>query len=164
MAKEMRGGWEWASTGGLINDFRNFIVYAWRKLIIIMWTRPCFVTWNGVSLYGSFCSDLKPRSSRHGNGRRHRLGPRFVVYSIYAWGVPTLIVLIGQILDNSADLPNNIVKPNFGKPRCWFEGEFSVSSAKVYQVANRFDRFKLQSRHTNSQMIQMNKPSAGNWA
>merc|ERR1740128_1413470 len=67
-------------------------------------------------------SDLKPRSSRN-YGRRHRLGLRFVVYSIYAWGVPTLIVLIGQILDNSPDLPDYIVKPNFGKPRCWFEDD-----------------------------------------
>merc|ERR1712136_696738 len=64
-------------------------------------------------------SDLKPRSSRH-NGRRRHLGSRFVMYSIYAWGVPTLIVAVGQILDYSPNLPDSIIKPSFGVTHCWF--------------------------------------------
>ena len=46
------------------------------------------------------------------------MGRRLCFYSIYAWGVPLLIVIIGQILDNIGDL--NIVTPEFGKSHCWF--------------------------------------------
>ena len=46
------------------------------------------------------------------------MGRRLCFYSIYAWGVPLLIVIIGQILDNIGDL--NIVTPDFGKRHCWF--------------------------------------------
>ena len=45
---------------------------------------------------------------------------RSLFYSIYAWGVPLIIVIIGQILDNNSDLPSNIVKPGFGIKQCWF--------------------------------------------
>jgi len=30
---------------------------------------------------------------------RHKFSWRFVIYSIYAWGIPLIIVLVGQILD-----------------------------------------------------------------
>ena len=75
-----------------------------------------------LPLNSSLNSDLKPRSSRQ-NGRRHHLGSRFVMYSIYAWGVPTLIVAVGQILDYSPNLPDSIIKPSFGVTHCWFIGE-----------------------------------------
>jgi len=75
-------------------------------------------------------SDLKPRSLRHHN-RRHHLGFRFLMYSLYAWGVPTLIVSVGQILDNVANVPENIIKPDFGVYSCWF-GDASAQMAYLY--------------------------------
>ena len=45
----------------------------------------------------------------------------FIFYSIYAWGVPFVMVLVGQILDHlKDDLPSNIIKPDFGVLKCWF--------------------------------------------
>ena len=49
------------------------------------------------------------------------MGTRLCFYFTYAWGVPLLIVITGQILDNVNDLPSHIIKPGFGKYRCWFE-------------------------------------------
>jgi len=75
--------------------------------------------------------EFKPRSSSHRPGRHH-LGFRFFVYSLYAWGVPIIIVLIGQILDHTSNLPESIIKPNFGNPRCWFEDKARSLMAYVY--------------------------------
>jgi len=95
--------------------------------VIAHFTWLASFTWLNVMSFDIWLtfSDLKPRSSRQ-NGRRHRLGSRFVFYSIYAWGVPTLIVVIGQILDNSPNVPNNILKPEFGVTRCWFKDDNST--------------------------------------
>ncbi|XP_057366331.1 LOW QUALITY PROTEIN: G-protein coupled receptor Mth2-like [Daphnia carinata] len=61
--------------------------------------------------------DLRPRNSRHG---RQHLGRRIIFYSIYAWGVPFIIVLVGQVLDHVKNLPQHIVTPGFGEVKCWF--------------------------------------------
>ncbi|XP_042874579.1 G-protein coupled receptor Mth2-like [Penaeus japonicus] len=45
----------------------------------------------------------------------------FVFYSIYAWGCPLLIGLIGLILD-LLKLPN-VIRPNFTMSSCWFYGD-----------------------------------------
>jgi hypothetical protein len=66
-------------------------------------------------------SELRPRNTRHS---RQQLGRRFIFYSLYAWGVPFIIVLVGQILDNIKNLPPNIVKPGFGQLKCWFLSKF----------------------------------------
>ena len=59
---------------------------------------------------------MRPRDNRH---NRNQLGRRFIFYSIYAWCVPFLIVIIGQILDNT-NSPDYIIKPGFGGLKCWF--------------------------------------------
>jgi hypothetical protein len=51
------------------------------------------------------------------------LGRRIIFYSIYAWGVPFIIVLVGQVLDHLKNLPQHIVTPGFGEVKCWFFGE-----------------------------------------
>ena len=56
--------------------------------------------------------------------KEEQMGRRLFFYSIYAWGVPLLIVIIGQIMDNAKNLPSNIVKPEFGMLSCWFGKEF----------------------------------------
>ena len=52
---------------------------------------------------------------------RHKFGWRFVIYSVYAWGIPLIIVLVGQILDwieTGAD--DETIRPKFGFLKCWF--------------------------------------------
>lgn len=60
--------------------------------------------------------------------RSHQLGRRFIYYSLYAWSVPTLIVLFGQIVDNVRGLANHISQPGFGTLKCWFHtpGSFYI--------------------------------------
>lgn len=60
---------------------------------------------------------MRPAISRT---KRRRLGLTFILYSLYGWGVPLVIVVVGQILDNMRNLPVVIVKPNFGLHKCWF--------------------------------------------
>lgn len=62
---------------------------------------------------------FRARSSRN----RHRLGRRFIWYSVYAWGLPLVIVAVGQILDN---VPTTILRPNFGVVKCWFADRMSM--------------------------------------
>lgn len=76
-------------------------------------------------------SNLQLRNSRP-NGGRHRLGCHFLIYSIYAWGVPTLIVAVGQILDYAPNLPDSIIKPNFGVTHCWFKGWWCAVLNQIY--------------------------------
>ena len=47
---------------------------------------------------------------------------RFIFYSLYAWGVPLIIVAIGQILNNAGGVPDGVLKPNFGELKCFFRG------------------------------------------
>lgn len=53
---------------------------------------------------------------------RRRWSQRLIAYSVYAWGVPVLIVTVGQILDHWPDLPDYIVTPNLGQTNAWFGG------------------------------------------
>ena len=69
-------------------------------------------------------SGFRARSSRN----RHRLGRRFIWYSVYAWGLPLVIVAVGQILDN---VPTTILRPNFGVVKCWFAGEQKQAGLKL---------------------------------
>lgn len=87
--------------------------------VIVHFTFLSTFTWLNVmsfDIWWTF-SDLRPRNSRHG---RQHLGRRIIFYSIYAWGVPFIIVLVGQILDHVKNLPQHIVTPGFGEVKCWF--------------------------------------------
>ena len=92
-----------------------------------------YVGWIVIVFISVDFSDLKPRSLRHHN-RRHHLGFRFLMYSLYAWGVPTLIVSVGQILDNVANVPENIIKPDFGVYSCWFGGIETVCNIIIRAI------------------------------
>ena len=61
--------------------------------------------------------DLRPRKARNG-----RLTKRFIFYSLYAWGVPLVIVATGQILEKKKTADSNFITPGFGTLKCWFSG------------------------------------------
>ncbi|XP_076279348.1 G-protein coupled receptor Mth2 [Lasioglossum baleicum] len=52
-------------------------------------------------------------------GGGHSQGKRFLLYSIYAWGLALFITLFCVVSDLLPFLPIS-VKPNFGEVRCWF--------------------------------------------
>lgn len=72
-------------------------------------------------LFFIYESTLRPYSSR--KDRQQILGRYFLFASIYAWGVPFVIVLVGQILDNTINQPSHVVVPQFGVLHCWFFGK-----------------------------------------
>jgi hypothetical protein len=48
------------------------------------------------------------------------LGKQFFYSSLYGWGIPFVIVGVGQILQHS-DVPDDIIKPGLAsKLYCWF--------------------------------------------
>lgn len=49
-----------------------------------------------------------------------RTSSRFVYYSLYGWGVPSVIVIVGQIMDNIKNLSTDVIKPHLGVWTCWF--------------------------------------------
>ena len=63
--------------------------------------------------------DMRQRSIQS----RRSVSTRFVWYSLYAWSVPLIIVVVGQILDNVAGLPESVLRPQFGLYKCWFSGK-----------------------------------------
>jgi hypothetical protein len=58
------------------------------------------------------------QSQRSESGRSK--SRRLVFYSIYGWGVPFTINIVGQVLETIQVLPENIVTPNFEQSQCWF--------------------------------------------
>lgn len=49
---------------------------------------------------------------------------RFLWYSLYGWGMPTVLTSITASLSKSDVLPENI-RPMFGHGRCWFTCRFT---------------------------------------
>ena len=58
------------------------------------------------------------------NSTKNQLIRRFLFYSAYGWGVPSVIVLVGQILQNVGNFSDYVVTPGFGIETCWFYGKF----------------------------------------
>lgn len=48
---------------------------------------------------------------------------KFIWYSIYAWGIPTVLLVICIGLEYSANIPDWVIKPGFTKLSCWFSSE-----------------------------------------
>jgi hypothetical protein len=65
------------------------------------------------------------KSDRRLPRRNQKLGRRFAYYSLYAWSVPTIIVVFGQIVDNVKGLSEHIYQPQFGIFKCWFHSKCS---------------------------------------
>ncbi|XP_050546922.1 G-protein coupled receptor Mth2-like isoform X2 [Daktulosphaira vitifoliae] len=51
---------------------------------------------------------------------RYRETKKFIIYSIYAWGCPSLISIITLFMELSLDVPKYAIRPGFGIQRCWF--------------------------------------------
>lgn len=55
---------------------------------------------------------------------------RFVIYSIYAWGIPLLFTLMLYLIEFHSDFPDEW-KPQFGKRKSWFDGKLIVDWLSV---------------------------------
>lgn len=54
-----------------------------------------------------------------------RIQPKtlFFYYSIWAWGLPAILILVSMAMDLSPTIPMTYVKPAFGSESCWFKCE-----------------------------------------
>lgn len=52
---------------------------------------------------------------------------KFLLYSLYAWGVPAIILAISLVMDLVPFIPDSFIKPGFGIKKCWFYGKHMCS-------------------------------------
>lgn len=53
---------------------------------------------------------------------------KFMLYNVYAWGVPAVILAISLIMDLTPSIPDTFIKPGFGQVKCWFKGKFFLKN------------------------------------
>ncbi|XP_036142803.1 G-protein coupled receptor Mth2 [Monomorium pharaonis] len=72
----------------------------------------CIETWSLVRHH------VKQRAYR-------RIQPKtlFFYYSIWAWGLPAILLLVSMAMDLSPTIPMTYVKPAFGSESCWFKSD-----------------------------------------
>ncbi|XP_073971688.1 G-protein coupled receptor Mth2 isoform X2 [Rhodnius prolixus] len=56
-------------------------------------------------------------------GEVNRVDAIFLLYSLYGWGLPILIISVSVIMDLSPTIPSTYLKPNFGLDSCWFHSD-----------------------------------------
>jgi len=47
----------------------------------------------------------------------------FFGYSVYAWCLPLVLVVVSMVFDLMPIIPSSYLKPNFGDNKCWFSSE-----------------------------------------
>lgn len=71
------------------------------------------------------------------SGRKQSEKRRFILYNIYAWGVPLFLLTITAILNKTLG-PDSNFSPKMGITKCWFEGKvlyfflICVNSLKMF--------------------------------
>ncbi|XP_043522793.1 G-protein coupled receptor Mth2-like isoform X1 [Frieseomelitta varia] len=86
-----------------------FIIY-FSFLASFFWLNVmCFDIW---WTFGGF------RSLRGSVMQRER--KKFLIYSIYAWGCALILTGVCVIVDFFPDIPEYVIKPQFGRQNCWF--------------------------------------------
>lgn len=66
------------------------------------------------------------RSAKKKHGFKGKQNKRFLLYSLYGWGLPTVITAVTVTLTKS-DVLSEKFRPNFGHGRCWFTCKFHIS-------------------------------------
>ncbi|GLH02122.1 G-protein coupled receptor Mth2 [Gryllus bimaculatus] len=63
--------------------------------------------------------------------REHK---KFIIYSLYCWGSPLIMLIICMVMDLHPDIPDSYIKPGFGELKCWFKsnlGNFIYFSGPI---------------------------------
>ncbi|CAG4975999.1 unnamed protein product, partial [Parnassius apollo] len=106
-----------------------FIVYYAFQTSFFWLNVMCFDIWRTFSGY-------------RGSSNKRREKKRFVLYGMYAWGVP-LILTAATIAMQFADVPDNIITPGFAYRRCWFENWLSELETAILKGAESARSDKL---------------------
>jgi hypothetical protein len=60
--------------------------------------------------------------------REHK---KFLVYSVYAWGSPFVMLLVCMVMDLVPGLPGEYIKPDFGVRKCWFSSKYTCTVSRM---------------------------------
>ncbi|XP_032665026.1 probable G-protein coupled receptor Mth-like 1 isoform X2 [Odontomachus brunneus] len=95
----------------------------------VQWTVSAFITqfWFSASFFwlNVMCFDIwwrfgQVRSFQGSMTREDRR--RFIIYSIYAWGCASILIIVCAIIDFVPSVPENFIKPQLSKLECWSTG------------------------------------------
>ncbi|XP_043673899.1 G-protein coupled receptor Mth2-like isoform X1 [Vespula pensylvanica] len=70
----------------------------------------CFDIWWTFGGFRALRGSMKQRDQK-----------KFIIYSIYAWGVASLFTGICLIMDFAPNIPEGSIRPQLGAERCWFK-------------------------------------------
>ncbi|CAL1687354.1 unnamed protein product [Lasius platythorax] len=57
---------------------------------------------------------------------KQRERKKIVLYSIYAWGSPIILVVVCGIMEFVPNLSENLIRPRFGVDYCWFSEDMAI--------------------------------------
>jgi hypothetical protein len=57
---------------------------------------------------------------------KERERKKFLLYSVYAWGAPLIMLVVCLLMDLIPDVPGTFIKPEFGVTKCWFKTDDAV--------------------------------------
>ncbi|EFX83093.1 hypothetical protein DAPPUDRAFT_240559 [Daphnia pulex] len=104
------------STLAISLHFAYIASFSWLNVL-------CYGVWRMLRVYLGFFktkSALSHSSSIRLPTRTFVLGEQFFYSSLYGWGIPLIVVVVGQILQHS-DVPDDIIKSGLAsKLYCWF--------------------------------------------
>ena len=55
---------------------------------------------------------------------KERERKKFLLYSVYAWGAPLIMLVVCLLMDLIPDVPGTFIKPEFGVTKCWFKSKY----------------------------------------
>jgi hypothetical protein len=50
---------------------------------------------------------------------------KFLMYSMYAWGAPLVLLVVSLLMDLHPDITIAHIKPEFGVKACWFKSKYN---------------------------------------
>ncbi|KAI4482567.1 hypothetical protein M0804_008420 [Polistes exclamans] len=69
----------------------------------------CFDIWWTFGGFRALRGSMKQRDRK-----------KFIIYSIYAWGIASFFTSICLIMDFAPNIPENTIRPQLGEKKCWF--------------------------------------------
>ncbi|XP_049858424.1 G-protein coupled receptor Mth2-like isoform X6 [Schistocerca gregaria] len=80
--------------------------------------------WLNVMCFDIFWTFSGFRSLR--GTAREREHKKFIIYSIYSWGCPLILLSVTLVMQFHNDIPDGLLRPQFGVKRCWFPDDITI--------------------------------------
>ncbi|XP_049956981.1 G-protein coupled receptor Mth2-like isoform X1 [Schistocerca serialis cubense] len=80
--------------------------------------------WLNVMCFDIFWTFSGFRSLR--GTAREREHKKFIIYSIYSWGCPLILLSVTLVMQFHNDIPDGLLRPQFGVKKCWFPDDITI--------------------------------------